>query len=216
MDLKVLGKSALITGSSRGLGFAIALKLAEEGCKIAINGRSEENLLRAAEEIRGRTGTSVGIIPGDVTDSQFPKELIQKTIGLYGGLDLLVTNAGGPPAGSFESFDDDTWQHAVDLSFLSHMRVRVRWGRHSVQFHLARLDQNRKGYRIIELQSQNKQHNCRRRNPETSIEQPPWTNGFSRGISQCCCFSALTGCKLYYRRNAHGRRRYVQRDLLED
>ncbi|HEY61871.1 MAG TPA: SDR family oxidoreductase [Anaerolineae bacterium] len=123
MDLKVLGKSALITGSSRGLGFAIALKLAEEGCKIAINGRSEENLLRAAEEIRGRTGTSVGIIPGDVTDSQFPKELIQKTIGLYGGLDLLVTNAGGPPAGSFESFDDDTWQHAVDLSFLSHMRI---------------------------------------------------------------------------------------------
>jgi len=123
MDLKLLGKSALITGSSRGLGFAIALKLAEEGCKITINGRSEENLTKAAEEIRGRTGTDVGIIPGDVTDSQFPKELVQKTISLYGGLDLLVTNAGGPPAGSFESFDDNTWQHAVDLSFLSHVRI---------------------------------------------------------------------------------------------
>jgi len=123
MDLKIQGKHALVTGSSQGLGYAVALKLAEEGCNVAINSRSEEKLTKAAIQIQEKTGIQPITIAGDVTNKQFSQQLIQETINKFGKLDLLVTNAGGPPSGTFESFDDETWQQAVELSFLSHMRT---------------------------------------------------------------------------------------------
>ncbi len=123
MNLNLKGKKALITASSQGLGYATALKLAEEGCNVVLNSRTETSLRQAAERIRETTGVTVGAIAGDITDPQFPEKLVSKAAGMLGGLDLLVTNAGGPPAGAFESFDENTWQHAIDLSFLSHVRT---------------------------------------------------------------------------------------------
>ncbi len=123
MDLQLEGKRALVAGSSRGLGYAIARSLALEGCQVAINSRSRENVTAAADKLAAETGRPVAGLPGDVSQAETAAALIQQTVQALGGLDLLVTNAGGPPAGKFESFDDATWQQAVELSLLSHVRL---------------------------------------------------------------------------------------------
>lgn len=123
MDLKLNGKIALVTGASRGLGFAAAMTLAREGCRVAINGRDQAKINVAAERIYRETGTQAIGLAGDVSLPDVPEKLIQQTVATFGGLDLLMTNAGGPPAGPFEAFDEATWQKAVELSFLSHVRL---------------------------------------------------------------------------------------------
>ena len=123
MDLQLRGKHDLFTGSSRGLGYAIALGLASEGCRVAINGRNPQNLKDAADKLHTQTNVEITPIPGDVGQPDFPSLLVQKTIQAFGGLDLLVTNAGGPPSGKFETFDDPAWQLAIELSLLSHVRL---------------------------------------------------------------------------------------------
>ncbi len=123
MNLQLTGKRALVTGASRGLGFAAARGLALEGCDVAINSRDTQKLRTAARILAGEAGVKVIAVPGDVADPAAPEKLIRQTVESLGGLDLLVTNAGGPPAGAFESFDDETWQQAVELSFLSHVRL---------------------------------------------------------------------------------------------
>jgi len=123
MDLKLKGKRALVLGASRGLGYATARGLAIEGCTVAINGRNMDKLEPAAQVIRSETGVRVFPVPGDVSDPKLPQSLIDQTVESLGGLDLLVTNAGGPPSGPFESIQDETWYQAVELSFLSHVRV---------------------------------------------------------------------------------------------
>lgn len=123
MDLKLEGKCGLVTGASRGLGYATARRLALEGAKVAINSRDNEVLSTSAQSLADESGVQVIAAPGDVTDLQFPEHLINHVVDEFGGLDLLVTNAGGPPPGLFESFDDATWQKAIDLSFLSHVRL---------------------------------------------------------------------------------------------
>lgn len=123
MDLQLSGKAALVTGASRGLGYATALGLAAEGCRVAINSRSEKSIMEAAEKIRTATGATVLALPGDVTDPATADQLIQDTVSAFSNLDLLVTNSSGPPAGKFSEFDDATWQKAVELSLLSHVRL---------------------------------------------------------------------------------------------
>ncbi len=123
MNLKLDGKRALVTGASRGLGYAAALGLAEEGCHVALNSRNAENSAKAADTIKRQTGSPVVSIPGDVSQSSEVEKLVEQTVATLGGLDLLVTNSGGPPAGKFESFDDDAWLSAIDLIFMSHMRL---------------------------------------------------------------------------------------------
>jgi len=123
MDLGLKDKRALVTGSSRGLGFATASLLAKEGCKVAINGRDEEKIKATAEKTAHETGTQVIGLEGDVSDASVPEKLIQQTVEAFGGLDILVTNAGGPPAGSFEVFDEAAWHNAVDISFMGHVRL---------------------------------------------------------------------------------------------
>ena len=123
MDLKLQGKRALVTGASRGLGYAIARTLANEGASIALNSRSTDSLFEAAEDLVQTSGAQVVALPGDVTDPTVPDHLVTRTVEQLGGLDLLLTNASGPPSGKFESFDDQTWQTAIDLSLLSHVRL---------------------------------------------------------------------------------------------
>jgi 3-oxoacyl-[acyl-carrier protein] reductase len=123
MDLQLSGKRALVAGSSKGLGYAIALGLAHEGCNLAINGRNLQSIGDAAQKIVAQTNTEVIPIQGDLGDPDFPTSLVQKTVHALGGIDLLVTNAGGPPSGKFETLDDPAWLRAIDLSLLSHVRL---------------------------------------------------------------------------------------------
>ena len=123
MDLQLKDKRAFVAGSSRGLGFAAALTLAREGCKVAINSRAEEKAKAAAEKITSETGTQAYGFAGDVSNASAVDSLINSVVESLGGLDILITNAGGPPSGSFEIFDEETWQKAVDTSFLSHVRL---------------------------------------------------------------------------------------------
>lgn len=123
MDLQLAGKIALVTGASRGLGFATALLLAQEGADVVINSRVPENLSAAASLIEQSTSQSVVALPGDVTDPSIPSKLMESITARCGRLDILVCNAGGPPPGAFESFDDAIWQKAVEMSFLSQVRL---------------------------------------------------------------------------------------------
>jgi 3-oxoacyl-[acyl-carrier protein] reductase len=123
MDLKLKNKNALVTGSSKGLGFAIARLLASEGCQVAINGRNPETLQEAAKKLIHETQGKILPLAGDVSLPEVPAQLIDRTVNAFGGLDLLVTNAGGPPSGKFDSFDDLAWQKAVETSLIGHVRL---------------------------------------------------------------------------------------------
>jgi 3-oxoacyl-[acyl-carrier protein] reductase len=123
MDLNLSGKTALVTGASRGLGYATARGLALEGCRVAINSRSVESITQAAQSLAEETGSEVIALAGDVVDPAVPEQLILGTASTFGGLDLLVTNSGGPPSGKFEGIDDNVWQVAIQLSLMSHVRL---------------------------------------------------------------------------------------------
>ena len=123
MDLGLKNKRAFLAGSSRGLGFATALTLAREGCKVVVNSRDEEKVRVAAEKITSETGIQAHGIAGDVSNASTAEALIKSVVETLGSLDILITNAGGPPAGSFEAFDEEAWQKAVDSSFMSHVRL---------------------------------------------------------------------------------------------
>ncbi len=122
MDLGLKGKTALLTGASSGLGLATAKTLAAEGVRIAINSRSAEHLAQARAEL-DHLGAEILTLPADITDPQAPARLVAETVEAFGGLDLLFTNSGGPPPMTFEEVDDSTWQRAIDLAFLSHVRL---------------------------------------------------------------------------------------------
>src|SRR5512132_1657281 len=123
MDLGLKDKIALVTGASRGLGYATALALAREGCRVALNGRDAATVQVAAERIRNETGTRVVGIAGDLSAPEVPAALVARSVEAFGGLDILVTNAGGPPPGPFETHGEATWQKGIDLSLMSHVRL---------------------------------------------------------------------------------------------
>ena len=123
MDLQLDEKKILVTGASRGLGFATARCLAQEGARVVINGRSETKLREAVSTLKDESGGDVRGFSGDVTDKHFPEKLVAQAAEVLGGVDILITNAGGPPPGSFESFDEATWEQAIELSFMSHVRL---------------------------------------------------------------------------------------------
>ena len=123
MDLNLRNKIALITGSSRGLGFAAALQLAKEGAKVSINSRNTAHLLAAEKAIKSQTDGDILAITGDVSLPDTAELLVRRVIESFGSLDILITNAGGPPAGPFESFNDTAWQQALDTTLMSHVRL---------------------------------------------------------------------------------------------
>lgn len=123
MDLRLHGKVAMVAAASRGLGFGTAMELAKEGASVSIASRDAEALADAAGEIRRRTGAEVLATPMDAGYAADIARWTQRTLGEFGGLDLLVTNAGGPPAGPFEAFDDAAWQSAFEINLLGTIRM---------------------------------------------------------------------------------------------
>ena len=97
MELDLKDKRALVAGASRGLGYAVGLALAKEGCRVAINGRDEQRIKAAAVKMSDATGGQILGLVGDVSDPSIPQRFVETAVTALGGLDLLVTNAGGPP-----------------------------------------------------------------------------------------------------------------------
>lgn len=123
MDLGLKGLRALVTGASRGLGFATAVELAREGALVMINSRDKKRLQEASFRISSETGVKVGTIAGDVGRADAVQEIVETAAQRLGGIDLLFTNSGGPPQGFFSAFDDQAWFQAFELSFMSHVRL---------------------------------------------------------------------------------------------
>ncbi|HEX3723637.1 MAG TPA: SDR family oxidoreductase [Nitrolancea sp.] len=122
MDLELTGKVAIVPASSGGLGKAIALAFGREGAKVIMCSRDEAAINAAADEVRG-TGAEVLALVADVTKPADIERLIASAIAEFGGIDILVTNAGGPPAGTFDRFNDDQWQAAFNLTLMSVVRL---------------------------------------------------------------------------------------------
>jgi 3-oxoacyl-[acyl-carrier protein] reductase len=123
MDLGLKGKRALVLAASRGLGFASARALAREGCHLVICSRDAARINEAAETLRRDTGVRVHAIDADVSRSGEAARLVQATVAQYGGLDIVVHNAGGPPAGEFLSMTEEQWQKAFEQNLLSFVRL---------------------------------------------------------------------------------------------
>jgi 3-oxoacyl-[acyl-carrier protein] reductase len=123
MDLGLKNKVALVTGASKGLGYAAALGLAKEGCKVAINGRDETRIKEAAERIQKETGAQVVSLVGDVSLLDVPEKIVNETAEVFGGLDILITNTGGSAHGSIDVLNEEQWQKGIDLYFMSHVRL---------------------------------------------------------------------------------------------
>ena len=138
MDLGLHGKVALVAAASKGLGRAIAEELATEGADIVMCARGEEALSRARDEIATATGANVLAVAGDVAKSDDVDRITQAAIDRFGRVDILVTNAGGPPSAKFESVTDEMWRKAIELTLMSAINLTSRvlpgmkqrkWGR---------------------------------------------------------------------------------------
>ncbi|OGQ80292.1 MAG: 3-oxoacyl-ACP reductase [Deltaproteobacteria bacterium RIFCSPLOWO2_12_FULL_60_19] len=123
MDLGLRGKVALVAGASQGIGRAAAMGFAREGAKVSICARSEAQLNETAETIRRETGGDVLPIVADMTKAEDIQRFVAKTVEKFGRLDIVVTNAGGPPPGEFMKFTDADWENAFRLNFLSTVRL---------------------------------------------------------------------------------------------
>lgn len=123
MDLGIQNKVAVVLAASKGLGRATAEALAAEGVRVIIGSRNREELEKTAQEISKKTGTEVVGFPVDVTDTAQVENFIVKAVQQFGQLDILINNAGGPPFGPVESFDENQWQAAFELNLLSTVRI---------------------------------------------------------------------------------------------
>jgi 3-oxoacyl-[acyl-carrier protein] reductase len=115
MDFGIAGKTALLMSSSRGLGFGCAAVLAAEGVRVVINGRNKERGLEAVS----RLGEGAIFIQADISKPAERERLFKEARAHLGTISILVTNADGPPAGSFMSRSDEDWQTAFELTMLS-------------------------------------------------------------------------------------------------
>src|SRR5579862_5758302 len=113
MDLGLKDRVALVAASSQGLGKAVALGLAREGCKLALCARTAGPLMAATEEIGVATNVEILATTLDVTKEKDVQEFIAKVNERFGKIDICVTNAGGPPAKPFDATTMDDWRRAV-------------------------------------------------------------------------------------------------------
>jgi 3-oxoacyl-[acyl-carrier protein] reductase len=138
MDYGLKNRVAIVAASSQGIGRATAEAFAAEGCRVAMCARNAQPLQTAADELRKRYNAEVLDQAFDVTDGDAVHGFVDAVVAKFGGADICVTNAGGPPAKGFLSATIEEWRKAVDTNFLStvyfarevipHMQRR-RWGR---------------------------------------------------------------------------------------
>jgi NAD(P)-dependent dehydrogenase (short-subunit alcohol dehydrogenase family) len=122
VDLELTGRTAFITGASKGIGRATAEQLADEGCDLAIAARTEADITQAAREIAERTGRKVTGIAADMTDPQDVRRAVDEAIGALGHIDVLVTCAGSSPGGLLEELTEDQWLASLQLKFMGYVR----------------------------------------------------------------------------------------------
>ncbi|MBN1779720.1 SDR family oxidoreductase [bacterium] len=138
MELGLKNKVALVAASSRGLGKAVAWALAREGTKLVICARNKKALEQTADEILMETGVTVFPLAMDLMDAERIDWLIRETMELFGKVDILVTNSGGPAPGDFEALEDQDWAKSLELTLMSAVRLiravipgmkAQKWGR---------------------------------------------------------------------------------------
>jgi 3-oxoacyl-[acyl-carrier protein] reductase len=124
MDLGLQGKVAMVAAASKGMGRACALGFAREGARLSICARGSGELERTARGIVERTGAEILAVPTDLTQSADIQAWADRTVERFGGIDILVTNAGGPPPGVWADFQGDgPWRQAFELNLLSTIRL---------------------------------------------------------------------------------------------
>jgi NAD(P)-dependent dehydrogenase (short-subunit alcohol dehydrogenase family) len=134
MDLELTGKTAFVSGSTAGIGLAIATSLAREGTRVIVNGRTAEGVRKAVETVRGSTGQEVQGFAGDMSLAQSAAELVRR----HPDVQILVNNLGIFEAQSFEEIRDEDWRRFFDVNVLSGVRLarlclpamrKANWGR---------------------------------------------------------------------------------------
>ena len=123
LELGLNGRVAIVTGGSDGLGRATALRLASEGCKVAVCGRREDHLEAAAATIAAETSGEILACRADVTSAADIDALVARTVERFGGVDILVNNAGTSAAASLEALNDEAWQNDIDLKLMAAVRL---------------------------------------------------------------------------------------------
>jgi 3-oxoacyl-[acyl-carrier protein] reductase len=138
MDLRIKNKVALVAASSRGLGKAVAFQISREGAKLVICSRNKERLGKTRDEIAAETGGVVKAIVADVRDKKQVSMMVEQIIEELGTVEILVSNAGGPPSGMVDDFGLDDYQDALELNLLSTVNLcykvipfmkKQKWGR---------------------------------------------------------------------------------------
>ena len=122
MDLGIAGKVALVTAGSRGLGRATALALSGEGVRVMLSGR-DASTLAVTRSLVEAVGVEVDVRAGDVTDPGEPARLVAATVERFGGLDILVANAGGPPPGRALDLSDEALDAALNANLMTSVRL---------------------------------------------------------------------------------------------
>ena len=123
MDLGLKGKTALVGGSSKGIGRAVAIALAREGCNVGICARDNAALAETASTIRRDTAAEVFSLVTDMSRYEDIKRVVQETANSFGRLDILVNNAGGPRTGTFDDMDETDWLQAISQNLMSAIRT---------------------------------------------------------------------------------------------
>jgi 3-oxoacyl-[acyl-carrier protein] reductase len=123
MELGLTGKRAIVMAASRGLGYASALGLAREGCRLVICSRDQARIDQAAATIAKETGAEVKALVADVSSGAEAQRLVDAAVSAYGGLEIVVHNAGGPPAGETLQMTDEQWHKAFEQNLLSFTRI---------------------------------------------------------------------------------------------
>jgi len=123
MDLGLAGKAAIVTGGSAGIGRGVALRLAQEGVRVAICARRAEPLEEAADALREQTGGEVLPVAADVSKVDDVRRLFEAAVERFGRLDILVNNAGTSSASPFADVDDGVWQEDLDLKLFAAIRT---------------------------------------------------------------------------------------------
>ncbi len=123
MELHLEKKTAIVAASSQGLGKAIAEQFVQEGMNVVISSRREEKLEEVASELNKVGPGRVIYQEANLTSYEDIKALVKRAVDTFGTIDIVVNNAGGPPAGSFEDITDEQWYEAFDLNLLSYIRL---------------------------------------------------------------------------------------------